>query len=61
VSVYRETVLLSGAADLRLSGLIGTTSHPDMQKIWTIGFFFENGYIGNLKWRKTFLHTVHLD
>jgi hypothetical protein len=27
---------------LRLSGLIGTASHPDMQKIRKIGFFFEN-------------------
>jgi len=29
-------------AELHLSGLIGTASHPDMQKIWIIGFFFEN-------------------
>jgi len=27
---------------LQLSGLIGSTSHPDMEKIRTIGFFFEN-------------------
>jgi hypothetical protein len=25
-----------------LPGLLGTTSHPDMQKIRIIGFFFEN-------------------
>jgi hypothetical protein len=25
----------------RLSGLIGTAIHPDMQKIWIIGIFFE--------------------
>jgi hypothetical protein len=28
--------------DLRLSGLIGTGSHPEMQTIRIIGFFFEN-------------------
>jgi hypothetical protein len=28
--------------ELQLSGLIGTTSHPDMQKIRTVGFFFAN-------------------
>ena len=42
VSMCRETVLFSGTVDLRLSGLIGTTSHLDMQKIWIIGFFFAN-------------------
>jgi hypothetical protein len=28
--------------ELQLSGLIGTTGHPDMQIIRIIGFFFEN-------------------
>ena len=28
--------------ELHLSGLIGTASHADMQKIRIIGFFFEN-------------------
>ena len=28
--------------ELHLSGLIGTASHPDMQKIWIIIFLFEN-------------------
>jgi len=28
--------------ELLLSGLFGTVSHPDMQKIWITGFFFEN-------------------
>ena len=27
-------------AELHLPGLIGTTSHPDMQKIRVTGFFF---------------------
>ena len=31
-----------GTAELHLSGLIGIVSHPDMQKIWILGFFFEN-------------------
>jgi hypothetical protein len=29
-------------AERHLSGLIGKASHPDMQKIQIIGFFFEN-------------------
>jgi hypothetical protein len=29
-------------AELQLSGIIGTASFPDMQKIRIIGFFFEN-------------------
>jgi hypothetical protein len=39
--------LFSGTVELRLSGLTGTASHPDMQKIRIIGFFFEN----NLHWQ----------
>jgi hypothetical protein len=27
--------------EIQLSGFIGTESHPDIQKIWIIGFFFE--------------------
>jgi hypothetical protein len=32
----------SNTAELHLSRLTGTTSHPDMQKIRIIGFFYEN-------------------
>ena len=32
----------SNILQLRLSGLIGTVNHPDKQKIWIIGFLFEN-------------------
>jgi len=32
----------ANAVELHLSGLTGTTSHSDMQKIRIIGFFFEN-------------------
>ena len=35
--------LLALTVALHLSGLIGTASHPDMQKIRITGFFFENG------------------
>jgi len=28
--------------ELLLSGLVGTESHPDMQEMRIIGFFFEN-------------------
>jgi len=30
------------SVELHLPGLIGTASHPDVQKIRIIGFFFEN-------------------
>jgi len=46
--------------ELRLSGLIGTVSHPDMQKIRKIGFFFEN----RLHWQfavRLLLFTVCTD
>jgi len=35
-NTYENTV------ELNLYVLIGTASHPDMQKIQIIGFFFEN-------------------
>jgi hypothetical protein len=35
--------------ELHLSGLIGTASHQDMQKIRIIGFIFQVGYNGSLK------------
>ena len=38
---HKITVLIS-TVQLHLSGLIGTASHPDMQNIRIIGFFFEN-------------------
>jgi hypothetical protein len=34
--------LLTYTVALHLSGLIGTASHGDMQKIRVSGFFFEN-------------------
>ena len=46
-----KTDFAPSTVELHLSGLIGTTSHPDMQKIRIIGFFFfKIGYIGSLKW-----------
>jgi len=42
-------------AELHLSGLIGTASHPDMQKIWIIGFFLKIGYIGSVKFGRYYL------
>jgi hypothetical protein len=35
--------------ELHLSGLSGTWSHPDMQKIWISGFFFENSLRGQFE------------
>jgi hypothetical protein len=47
----------SNTAVLHLTGLIGTASHSDMQKIRIIGYFFEN----KLYWQfevRLFLFTV---
>jgi len=33
---------MSSTAELHLSGLTGTASHPDMHKFRIIGFLFEN-------------------
>jgi len=33
--------LLNIALELQLSGLIGTPSHSDMQKVWIIRFFYD--------------------
>jgi len=35
---------IKSTGELRLSGLIGTTSHPDMRKIRIIGFLLENRF-----------------
>ena len=43
--------------ELHLSGLIGTDSHPDMQKIRMIGFFFENRLHWQFEVEKQFLQT----
>jgi hypothetical protein len=44
--------------ELHLSGLTGTASHPDVQKIRIIGFFFEIGYTGSLKFGCYYLQNV---
>jgi hypothetical protein len=38
-----EAASTSETAELQLSGFIQMASQLDMQKIWIIGFFFENG------------------
>jgi len=35
-------MVFASTVELNLSGLIGTVSHSDMQKIRVIGFFSEN-------------------
>jgi len=40
--------------ELHLSGLIGTVSHPDTQKLQIIGTFFEEATSTSLKWEKSF-------
>ena len=39
--MYGDNIFENTVA-LQLSGLIGTPSHPDVQKIRIIGLFFEN-------------------
>jgi hypothetical protein len=42
VVIVVVVVVVVVRAELHLSGLMGTASHPVMQKIGIIGFFFEN-------------------
>jgi hypothetical protein len=39
---YRHTLRICNTIQLHVSGLIGTASHQDKQKIRKTGFFFEN-------------------
>jgi len=41
-NLHYNLTRIIGTAELHLSGSIGTASHPDMQKIRIIGFFFDN-------------------
>jgi hypothetical protein len=45
---------MHGQQNIKLSGIIGTANHPDMQKIRITGFLFDSSYIGSLKWGKKF-------
>jgi len=45
-------------AELHLSGLIGTPSPPDMQKIRIIGFSLKIGYIGSFQFCCYYLQYV---
>jgi len=53
-----KTIQTSSTAELHLSGLIGTRSHLDMQKIPIIGFLLEIGFIGSLKFGCYYLQYV---
>ena len=44
--------------ELHLSGLIGTVSYPDMQKMQIIGFVFKIVFIGSLKFGCCYLQYV---
>jgi hypothetical protein len=45
-------------AVLHLSELIGTASHPDMQKLQITGFFFENRLHWQFEGKKTFYERL---
>ena len=55
---YNIYTLKEIAVELRLPGLIGTVSHPDVQRIRIIGSFLEIGYIGPLKFGCYYLQYV---
>jgi hypothetical protein len=46
--------------ELQLSGLIGTASHPDMQKIRKIGLFIENRLQWQLELENKLLQSAFL-
>ena len=50
----------SGTTELHLSGLTGTTRHPDMQQIRMIGFFFKNMLHWQFEVGKKLLQTAVL-
>ena len=52
----RHKVLVT--VELQLSYLIGTASHPDMQKIRVIGFYLKIGYIGSSNFGCYYLQRV---
>ena len=47
-----RTDFAPSTVELHLSGLIWTTSHPDIHKMRIIGFSLKIAYIGSLKWEK---------
>ena len=49
-----------GTVQLRLSGITETASHPDMQKIRIIWFFFENSLHWQFEVEKNFLKSAIL-
>ena len=53
-----KTIQTSSTAELHLSGLIGTPSQLDTQKIPIIGVLLEIGYIGNLNFGCYYLQYV---
>ena len=55
-----ELLLQKNIVELYLPGLIGTASHPNMQKILIIGFFLKEAYIGRLNFCCYYLHYVPL-
>jgi hypothetical protein len=46
--------------ELRLSGLIGTASHPDIKKIRIIGFFFEIRQRWQFEFRLLTVYNMYL-
>jgi len=42
VNVFHLNISAQRTAELHLSGLTGTKSHPDMKEMWVIGFLLEN-------------------
>jgi hypothetical protein len=55
---WSQTSTPPSTVELHLSGLIGTASHSDMQKIQIIGFFFKIGYIFRFNFGCYYLQQV---
>jgi hypothetical protein len=51
VLVVVVVVVVVVTVELHSSGLTGTASHPDMQRIRITGFSLKIGYICSLKWK----------
>ena len=58
---WRSWIIVTNTVELKLSGLIGTASRPNMQNIQIMGFFCakkKKGYIGSLKFGCYYLQYV---
>jgi hypothetical protein len=58
MNVFHLNIFTQRAEELHFSGLTGTASHHNMQKIRINGFALKSGYIGSLKFSCHYLQYV---